>query len=379
MKKTNGFGLFGVILIMIITALISSIATGVIMLNSSVEINNNGLLIEDKYLNDFIKVYETIVNKYYDEIDKKGMLDAAESGMLNFLGDKYTTFLENEEYNEILNELSATYNGIGILIENNKIVEVTKDSPAEKAGIQNNDIILKINNIDTTNLIASEIGEIIKKDKEPVNMLINRNGVELNFYVEKADLINVAIDYSKLENTNIGYLKIKKFSDNLDIQVSEALKELENIGIKSLIIDVRNNVGGYLSAAENTSSLFLKSGKTIYSLQTSTTTIKYKDETKENRDYNIVVLINNNSASAAEILAAALKESYGATLVGTKTYGKGKVQQIVGESAKYTFAKWLTPNGICIDGIGISPDYYVSNITEDTIDYQLNKAIELLS
>lgn len=380
MKKTNGFGLIGIIIIMIITAIVSCIATGVIMINSSAEITEKNLnsITEDEELIDFIKIYETIVSKYYDEIDKKGMLEAAEEGMLDFLGDKYTTYLEDSEYDNIMNELSATYNGIGVTIENNKIIDITKDSPAEKVGIEKNDIILEINGINVTAMDGSQIGNIIKKHNGNILLVVNRNGLELNFNVKKADLVNVAIDYKTIDYTNIGYIKIKKFSENLDKQVNSAIKELENNNINSLIIDVRDNVGGYLSAAEDTAELFLSSGKIIYSLETSNNTIKYKDETKEKRTYDIVVLINNNSASASEVLAAALKESYGAKLVGTKSYGKGKVQQIVGDSAKYTFAKWLTPNGNCIDGIGLTPDYNVTNNSDNT-DYQLNKAIELLS
>lgn len=378
MKKTNGFGLFGIIIIMIITAIVSSIATGVIMLNSQTDIinNDNSNIYNDEDLEEFIEVYETIVSKYYDEIDKKGMLEAAEEGMLNFLGDKYTTFLEDSEYDEIVSELSGTYSGIGIAIENNVIVEITKNSPAESVGLQPNDVLIKINAYDVSNMTGSEISEIIKKSSGVINLVVLRNGLELNFNVEKTNLINIAIDYEIIENTNVGYLEIKKFSENLSEQVDQALTELENLGISSLIIDVRDNVGGYLSAAEDTASLFLESGKVIYYLETSNNTLTYKDETKEKRNYNIVVLINGNSASAAEILAAALKESYGAKLVGTKSYGKGKVQQIVADSAKYTFAKWLTPNKKCIDGIGITPDYIVSNTN---IDSQLNKAIELLS
>lgn len=378
MKKTNGFGLFGIIIIMIITAIVSSIATGVIMLNSQSEIinNDNNNIYNDEDLEEFIEVYETIVSKYYDEIDTKGMLEAAEEGMLNFLDDKYTTFLEDSEYDEIVSELSGTYSGIGIAIENNTIVEITKNSPAESVGLEPNDVLIKINAYDVSNMSGSEISEIIKASSGIINLVVLRNGLELNFSVEKANLINVAIDYEIIENTNIGYLEIKKFSENLSEQVDEALTELENLGISSLIIDVRDNVGGYLSAAEDTASLFLESGKVIYYLETSNNTLTYKDETKEKRNYNIIVLINGNSASAAEILAAALKESYGAKLVGTKSYGKGKVQQIVADSAKYTFAKWLTPNKKCIDGIGITPDYIVSNAN---IDSQLNKAIELLS
>lgn len=381
MKKVKGFGLLEIIIIMIITAIVSSIATGVIMLNSPSTITvGNENIAEDEDLMNFINVYETLLDKYYDEIDTKGMLEAAEEGMLDFLGDKYTTYLEDSEYSNIIDELASTYSGIGIAINDSKtIVSVTKDSPAEKVGIEANDIVLKINGEDVEEKTAEQIREIIKNCTTKINLVISRGGVELTFNVEKADLTNIAISYQKSENTSIGYLKIEKFSENLDKQVSEALKILENEGITSLIIDVRDNVGGYLSAAEDTAELFLSQGKVIYSLETSNNTTTYKDETKEKREYDIVVLINNSSASASEILAGALKESYGATLVGQKTYGKGKVQQIIGESAKYTFAKWLTPSGNCIDGIGISPDYNVVNITGDYTDYQLNKAIELLS
>lgn len=382
MKKTKGFGLIETIIIIIITSLVSSVATGVIMLNSSSAIDKESVknITNDEELMNFITVYETLKNKYYDEIDTEGMLKSAEEGMLDFLGDKYTTFLEDSEYSNIIDELASTYSGIGIAIDNNKrIVSVIKDSPAEKVGLEEQDIILKINDEDVTNKTVEDVKEIIKNASKKINLIINRNEVELIFDVEKTDLTNVTISYKIIENTQIGYLKIEKFSENLDIQVKEALESLEKDGIKSLIIDVRDNVGGYLTAAEDTASLFLSQGKVIYSLETSNNTTVYKDKTREKRNYKIVVLINNKSASASEILASALKESYGATLVGNKTYGKGKVQQIVGTSAKYTFAKWLTPNGNCIDGIGISPDYDISNVNGNFIDYQLNKAIELLS
>lgn len=382
LKKIKGFGLIETIVIIIITSLVSSVATGVIMLNSSSTIDKENVknIANDEELMNFINVYETIKNRYYDEIDTKGMLEAAEEGMLDFLGDKYTTFLEDSEYTNIIDELSSTYSGIGIAIDENKrVISVTSNSPAEKVGIEAQDIIIKINNEDVTTKTAEEVKEIIKNSSKKINLTINRNEVELIFDVEKTDLANITVSSKIIENTQIGYLKIEKFSENLDKQVKSALESLENNGINSLIIDVRDNVGGYLSAAEDTAALFLSQGKVIYSLETSENKTVYKDKTREKRDYEIVVLINNKSASAAEILASALKESYGASLVGNKTYGKGKVQQIVGSSAKYTFAKWLTPNGNYIDGIGITPDYDISNTSGNFIDYQLNKAIELLS
>lgn len=380
MKKSRGFGLLGIIVIIIITALVSSIATGVIMLNNnSVGLNGSTIdLSNDKDLQEFIEVYETLITKYYEDIDKESLLDAAKDGMSNYLGDKYTTYLDDAEYNKILDELSGTYNGIGISIENNNIISVTPLSPADKAGILAGDVILNINGIDVQNMNSDSIGSLIKGNStKVVNVQVLRNDEIYTYSLEKEELINPTITYTQLEGTTIGYIYIKSFSQNLGTQVSNALKELEKKGITSLIIDVRDNAGGYLSAAEETASLFLEKNKTIYSLKTSNSKFTYSDETEEKRTYPIVVIMNNNSASASEILAAALKDSYGASLVGSKSYGKGKVQQVV-DSFKFTSAEWLTPEGICIDGIGLTPDYNVVYNDTETYDTQIVKAMELL-
>ncbi len=379
MQKVKGFNLLEIIIIMIITAIVASVTTGVIMLNNSS--NNISDIVKDKELQEFIDVYNTLLSKYYDDIDKEGMLNAAEEAMVNFLGDKYTTYLDDDEYSDIIDDLAATYDGIGISITNNEIIEVIAGSPAEKAGLKANDLIIKLNGTNVENKSSDEIKNLIKNNKiKNVELEVNRNGEILKFNVVKESLENTTINYKMLENTTIGYLDITKFSENLDVQVKRALSDLEGKGMTALIIDVRDNVGGYLSAAEDVASLFLEEGKVIYSLQTSNSTFAYKDETKEKKTYPVVVLTNRTSASASEILAAALKESYNATLVGTTTYGKGKVQQVAelenGDSVKYTSAKWLTPSGKCIDGIGIVPDYNIKN--DENNDYQLQKAIELL-
>ena len=191
----------------------------------------------------------------------------------------------------------------------------------------------------------------------------------------------------------MGYLSISSFSDTLATQVENALGELEESNIESLIIDLRNNGGGLLTAAKDTASLFLEKGKVIYGLEGNEKNEKtkiYYDETTTFRNYPIVVLVNGATASASEILAAALKESYGATIVGTTTYGKGKVQQTKklsdGSLVKYTTFRWLTPDNECIDEYGISPDYGIEieyqyddekNITGYT-DTQLAKARSIL-
>lgn len=383
MKQAKGFSLWGVIIIMVITSIVSGITTGVIMLNSNSVVSSKNETLNDKSLQEFIAVYQMLLSKYYDKIDKEGMLNAAEEGMLNFLGDKYTTYLDNSEYQDIIDDLSGTYNGIGVTILENVIQKVTDNSPASKAGLMAGDVIVKINGISVEGMASSQIGNLIKDDKSnKVTMEIERNGENKTFNLEKADLVNPAIDYKIMDGTSIGYLAIEKFSENLGSQVKEALNDLEKNGITSLIIDVRDDSGGYLTAAEDVASFFLEEGKSIYSLESSSSMMIYNDKTEEKRTYPIIVLINENSASASEILAAALKESYNATLLGKKSYGKGKVQQIAelsnGSSVKYTSAKWLTPSGVCIDGIGLMPDYEV-DITDESIDEQLNKAVEILS
>lgn len=391
-KKNNGFGLISVIIIIIITAVVSGLATGVIITSNNDGINISDYnLKDDKELQEFIDLYKTILSKYYDDVDKEGMIKAAEDGMLDFLGDKYTTILSDSDYSTMMEGLKDEYEGIGIAIEGNIIRDVTKDSPAEKSGLQIGDIIVTINNTNVENLTSSEISNLIKNNNiDTVSLVINRNGSLINFTVKKSNLTYPYAEGEVVENTKIGYLKISAFSEKLADQVEKEVTSLENNNINSLIIDLRNNGGGYLSAANETASIFLKKGLTIYSLTSNSKTTTVKDETDEYREYPLVVLVNKQTASAAEILAAALKQSYGATLVGTQTYGKGKVQQLSslksGETVKYTTAKWLTPAGTCIDGIGLNVDYnldlkYNYNENNEIVGYedtQLAKAIELL-
>lgn len=392
-KRNNGFGLISVIIIIIITAIVSGLATGGIITSNNDGINISDYnLKDDKELQEFIDLYKTILSKYYDEVDREGMIKAAEEGMLDFLGDKYTTILSDSDYSNMMEGLKDEYEGIGVTIEGNIIRDITKNSPAEKAGLQIGDKIITINNTNVENLTSSEISNLIKNNNiETVSLVINRNDTLMNFTVKKSNLAYPYAEGKVIDNTTIGYLKISAFSEKLADQVEKEVTALENNNISSLIIDLRNNGGGYLSAANETASIFLKKGLTIYSLTNNSKTTTVKDETDEYREYPLVVLVNKQSASAAEILAAALKQSYGATLVGTQTYGKGKVQQLSslknGETVKYTTAKWLTPTGICIDGVGLGVDYnldlkYNYNENNEIVGYedtQLAKAIELLS
>lgn len=232
---------------------------------------------------------------------------------------------------------------------------------------------------------------MIKNNKDYFTLELQRGENRISVSLKNETLITPNVEYHMVENTKTGYLYMETFSNTLATQVENALKELEGQGMNSLIIDLRDNTGGYLTSATDVASIFLEKGERIYSLDYQGKVTNYNDTTKEHKEYSIIVLTNENTASAAEILAAALKESYGATIVGTTSFGKGKVQQTMklddGSMVKYTSAFWLTPNGTCIDGIGITPDYYVENeeikdengVVTDIKDSQLNKAIEILN
>ena len=319
------------------------------------------------------------------------VFEAAIKGMLDYLGDNYTTYMDINQTSMLNDALTGEYKGIGILIEDHMIKEVFSKSPAEKAGLLNGDIIIRINGIDVTDVNADEVAKRIKSSKGNMTISVSRNNEELTFELSTEKLYVPAISSKVLDDTSIGYIRIATFSSTVANQVSDALDELKDKNINSLIIDLRSNSGGFLNAAEDVSSLFLEKGKVIYSLKSKKLNDIVKDKTKAKTNYKIVVIVDENTASAAEIVASALKESYGATIVGKTSYGKGKVQQTIslidGSMAKYTSAKWYTPNGTNIDKKGITPDVDVDltlekdvngNVTK-IIDSQLIKAIEVLS
>lgn len=389
-ESIKGFNLKEVILIIVATALVTSLTTGLIIYNQNKITKNITYqdLNNDNALKEFLGVYASLIDEYYEDVDKNAMLESAISAMFNYLGEDYSTYMNKEETNALAQRLVGEYKGIGITINReNVIAELFENGPAKEAGLLVGDEIVAINgntitkSTDATgqNQITSTISNANIGDK--VNITVNRNNERLDFEVIVKKLYIPAISSQMLED-GIGYLQMTTFSNTLKQQVSAALEELEQNGLNSLIIDLRGNTGGYLSAAKDVSSMFLEKGKTIYSLEEKEGTTSYKDETDEKRNYKIVILINEGTASAAEVLTAALKESYGATTVGTKSYGKGKVQQTYsledGSMVKYTSAKWLTPNGTCIDQIGITPDVVVEMDQEnEEVDNQLEKALEL--
>lgn len=376
-NKKPTFKLWEVLVITIISSLIMSLSTGYVVFRGSG--SNTKSVVNSKYLNEFVTSYNNILNNYYDNIDESALVDAAINGMLNYLGDPYTTYLDKSNTNLLTDSLKGTYEGIGVEVKMNQdnkieIVSVFDNSPAIKAGLKSGDIITKIDNTELKDKTASDAVALIKaNENNKITMEIQRGEEILNFELSKSNLYIPAISKEIYNNNEkkIGYLQIAKFTDTIFKQFNSELKSLEESNIDSLIIDLRNNTGGYLSGATNIAELFLIKDKTIYSLQSKIDKEYTKDNTEEHRDYKLFVLVNNGSASASEVLAAALKYSYGATIIGTTTYGKGKVQKTSklndGTMYKYTSAKWLTPNGDCIDEVGLKPDIQVE-LSEKYID-----------
>lgn len=392
--KKPTFKLWEVIVISVISSLIMSLGTGYIAyrnINTGKQNTSN-----NKHLQEFVKSYNQILDNYYDDVDEEALIDSAIKGMLNYLGDPYTTYLNESSKSYLTSSLTGTYEGIGVLFTKNEneefeIINVYDETPAKEAGILNGDKIIKINDESVSGKSSAELGSLIKDSKnDTVKITIKRGEEELTFDVKRKSIYNPAASSKVIQQNekNIGYIELTKFSDTAYEQFNRELKKLEASKIDSLIIDVRNNTGGYLNEATKIAELFIEKGKTIYSLENKNKTEITKDETDEHRTYKVGILINGGSASASEVLAAALKYSYNASLIGTKSYGKGKVQQTSnlsdGGMIKYTTARWLTPEGNCIDGIGLTPDVEkeMPEITEEgqTVeDTQLNTAVEYLS
>lgn len=392
-EKKVGFNYLEVILIMIITLIIGGFLGGFVNQFVNKTTKQDSTMVSDEF-QEFLNTYEDIKENYYEEIDEGKMLSAGIKGMTEYLGDKYSVYMDEEETEDFNEQVEGKYVGIGteiMQLEDGSVVVSNpfEGSPAAKAGLQAGDVIIRINDTDVTGMSSSEVSNLIKKSSDStVDITVKRENEELTFTVQRETIEIESVDSSvfQMNNKKVGYIYISIFAANTDEQFEKALTALEEEKIDSLVIDVRSNSGGYLDCVTDIASLFLGKGKVIYQLDTKGIIEKVYDETKEKRDYPIAVLINSSSASASEILAAALKESYGAEVIGVNSYGKGTVQRAYqlesGATVKYTIQKWLTPEGNWINEVGVeptlrvemNPDYY-QNPSDDT-DNQLQEALK---
>ncbi|CCX35928.1 carboxy-terminal processing protease [Clostridium sp. CAG:1000] len=380
-NKNVNFSLLEVIIIILVTGIVVSLSTGLIVYNNYDKISKSKSDDTSSEIKEFTESYNHIINSYIDEVDKSKLIDAAISGMYNFLNDEYSIYMDNDMTESLNEQLEGTYDGIGIeMTMNNKgviyVTQVFKNTPAEKAGLKPDDILVALDGESLEGKTTAEVASVIKKGtKSEFKLTYKRDNIEKTVTVNKKHIYINSVKSEIFDN--IGYINISTFSATTEEQVK---KELDNFdkNISNLIIDLRNNTGGYLNAAYDVSELFLKKGKVIYQLKDRNNKItKFTAKSGEYRHFNnIIVIINGSTASASEILALALKESANAKIVGTKSYGKGTVQETSklksGSMVKYTTAYWLSPEGNSINKTGITPDYKIDGEEE-----QLKKAIEI--
>lgn len=337
---------------------------------------------EDADIHFFLEVYDYIKDTYPLEYNDRDIIEGALKGMLESL-DPYSSYYNFEETTNIYNQLSGIFSGIGVYIEEKSgyinVQDTIKGQPAEKAGLKKDDLILTV---DGTNLLDMPLKEVTKliqgRTDTIVKLGIKRGDKPLKIEVKRAIISMDSVEYKILDN-KIGYLKIKEFTQDSTEDVKVALEEFDKDKVNKVIIDLRNNPGGLLDEAIGISRLFISKGPIVHIKQKNKELITH-ESTLEKQKYTLAVLINENSASASEILAGAIKVRKAGKIIGTTTYGKGIVQAIRpltnGSAIKMTTSEYLLPNKTSIHGKGVEPDIEIENKTEE--DLQLKKAIEVL-
>ena len=389
LDKNKKFNLMEVIAIMIIVGIFGMLAGGILMYGRGAL--NYGI---KKELREFSDTYTEILNEYYKDVDEKGLLEAGINGMVDYLGDPYSVFMDKETSTAFNEKVNGEYVGIGTEIiqytEDLRVefANVYEDGPAYEAGIRNGDILVKVDGKEIKDMNVSDIAKLVKgKSGSTVKIGVLREEKELEFTVKRKsiDIDSVKSEVIEYEDKKIGYIVIDIFAANTNKQFKKELESLEKNKIDSLVIDVRGNSGGYLTTVTDILSMFLKKGEMVYQLKTKDKIEKIYDKTDEKRNYKVAILVNGGSASASEMLTAAMKDTYHAYTIGTTTFGKSKVQKTQdlsnGTTIKYTFQEWLTPNGVSVGDKGITPEYEINYTPEDEehkYDSQLQKALDLL-
>lgn len=354
-------------------------------------------LLSEETVEKLDEIYQNINIYYYEDFEKTDLEESLYKGLVEGLNDPYSVYYTEEEYEDLMVSTTGTYYGIGAGLSQNldtmvvTITKVYRGTPAEEAGLKNGDIILAVDEWDATSMEVSKLVQHIRGEAgTTVHMTIYREstGETLEFDVERRHVELPSIEGEMLEG-GIGYIQITEFQSKTDEQFEEMLESFRTQGMNGLIVDVRANPGGLLSSVVNLCDYILPQGLVVYIEDTFGNKEEYNSD---NRciDIPMVVLIDENSASASEIFAAAMKDYQYATLVGKTTYGKGIVQNIIplddGDALKLTTAKYFTPNGNYIHEVGVSPDveidYEYTGPEDATYDKQYDsqflKAVEVM-
>ncbi|MCI8484694.1 MAG: S41 family peptidase [Lachnospiraceae bacterium] len=405
-EKRPGFGK-GVAAGVLITLLLVSIMAGGILLGvragnqrkaakNSGEESSKKAVLEEKVEKKSGDIADLIDQYYYEEIDENALVEGMYEGMVNGLGDPYSSYFTAEEYASFNDTTTGIYYGIGAVLTQNintkivTILHVYPGTPAEEAGVKDGDVVVKVGEIEGDSMELSELVNHIKGEEgTKVHLELLRAGEEdhVELDVERRKIEVPTVQYQMLEG-DTAFIQVSEFSNSTPEQFSEAIKEMQAQGMKSMIVDLRDNPGGVLKSVCLMLDELLPEGLLVY------TEDKYGERTEYRSDAEcmeipMAVLINENSASASEIFAGAIKDYEYGTLIGTTTFGKGIVQTIIpmedGSAVKLTMAKYFTPKGNDIHGVGISPDieleyeYLEKDETYNPMhDNQVQKALEIL-
>jgi carboxyl-terminal processing protease len=336
------------------------------------------------------QVYDKLRDQFDGKLETQKLIDGAKKGLVDAAGDPYTVYFTNDEAKKFKNDLDGKFSGIGAELGKKddalQVVSTIDESPARKAGLQAGDVIVKVNDDDTNGWSIDQAVSKIRGDRgTTVKLTIARSQQLKEFSIVRDDIVNPSVNSSIIAD-NIGYMRISRFADDTAGLAKQGAADFKAKGVKGVILDMRGNGGGYLTAAQAVSSLWLKQGDLIVEERGNESDKLTANGSPVLAGVPTVVLIDGGSASASEITAGALHDHNAAKLVGVKSFGKGSVQQIIdltsGGQLKVTVAKWFTPNGVNISKEGIKPDTEVTASDDDLSagrDPQKDKAIELLT
>ena len=335
---------------------------------------------------------------YYEDVDVDAMKEGLYQGLFNAL-DQYSQYFTKEEYDELMkSDVSGSYSGIGATLNQNSdtkqvtVVSVQDGSPAQEAGIQAGDVIVKADDYTAADMELSEFVSHLKGEegtKVTVQIYRSSDHSYKDLTLTRKSLEIKTVDSQMLEN-NVGYIRITEFVQTTTGQFETALNDLKAQGMTSLIVDLRSNPGGLVSSVTDILQNIIPKGMIVYTEDKYNNRNEYQSTGEKQLDMPLVVLVNENSASASEIFAGAVKDRQCGTLIGTTTFGKGIVQGIQnlsdGSGAKMTTSRYYTPNGVCIQGKGIEPDItleyqFLGNDDQAysySLDNQIQKALEVL-
>lgn len=397
MESGKANKIYKVIMLILITAIVTFMVTSIGMYNYFVKTNQGRKAVVesiekngDDYttLNAKLQIVKDYLkDNYIGELNIDKMMEGAIKGYVEGVGDDYTEYLSKDDYEELLVSVTGDFVGIGVYIykdkdENLIVLETMENSPSKEAGIEAGDIILSIDGENCSTMDLNLASSKIKGEEGTTVELEIQRGTEIFKKTVTRKMVEIKDSTSEVLEGNIGYIFLSTFDTDCSKEIEKYMQEFQSKGIKSVILDLRNNTGGIVDEAVNISEMFIEKGNvTLRSYNKTDKETLIKSNSGKYKDIELVVLVNEYSASASEIVTAALKDNNAATVVGTKTYGKGVMQEIqplFDGAIKITVEEFKTPNGDTINKVGIEPDIEVEADKDSAEDVQLQKAIEIL-